>query len=124
MLFCRLSYPMRYSDMVKRFARPVISRITNSVLDFTYKTHHHRITSWNNSILYPAALQRYADAIFDQGAALSNCFRFVDGTVRPICRPDEKQRIVFNGHKRIHAIKFQSVALKKWHNWTFVWTSR
>ena len=113
MLLCRLSYPVRYSDMVNRFARPmpVISRIRNCVLDYIYKTHHHRITSWNNSILYPASRQRYADAIFDQGAALSNCFGFVDGTVRPICRPDENKRIVFNGHKRIHAIKFQSVAL-------------
>ena len=113
MLLCRLSYPVRYSDMVNRFARPmpVISRIRNCVLDYIYETHHHRITSWNNSILYPASLQRYADAIFDQGAALSNCFGFVDGTVRLICRPDENKRIVFNGHKRIHAIKFQSVAL-------------
>ena len=85
--------------------------ITNSVLDYIYETHHHRTTSWNNSILYPAALQQYADAIFDQGAALSDCFGFVDGTVRPICRPDENLRIVFNGHKRVHAIKFQSVAL-------------
>ena len=113
MLLRRLAYPVRYSDMVSRFARPVpvISMITNCVLDYIYETHHHRITSWNNSILHPAALQQYADTIFDRGAALSNCFGFVDGTVRPICRPDENQRIVYNGHKRVHAIKFQSVAL-------------
>ena len=109
MLLRRLAYPVRYSDVVNRFARPVpvISMITNRVLDFIYETHHHRITSWNNSILYPAALQKYADAIFDQGAALNNSFGFVDRTVRPICRPDENQRIVFNGHKRVHAMKFQ-----------------
>ena len=113
MLLRRLAYPVRYSAMINRFARPVpvIFMITNRVLDYIYETHHHRITSWNNSILYPAALQQNADAIFDQGAALSNCFGFVDGTVRPICTPDENQRIVFNGHKRVHAIKFQSVAL-------------
>lgn len=56
-------------------------------------------------------LTRRLPQIFDQGAALSNCFGFVDGTVRPTCRLDENQRIVFNGHKRIHAITFQSVAL-------------
>ena len=113
MLLHRLPYPVCYSDMVNRFARPVpvMSMITNCVLDCMYETHHHRITSWNNSILYPPALQQYADAIFDQGAALSNCFGFVDGTVRPIWRVDENQRIVFNGRKRIHAITFQSVAL-------------
>ena len=28
-----------------------------------------------------------------------------------ICRPGKSQRIVYNGHKRVHALKFQSVAL-------------
>jgi len=31
--------------------------------------------------------------------------------VRPIARPDQRQRIVYNGHKRVHSLKFQSVAL-------------
>ena len=26
-----------------------------------------------------------------------------------ICRPDENQRILYNGHERVHEIKFQSV---------------
>ena len=38
------------------------------------------------------------------------CFAFFDGTVRPICRPGTvNQRLLYNGHKRIHGIKFQSV---------------
>ena len=40
---------------------------------------------------------------------LENCWGFVDGTVRPLCRPGENQRIMYNGHKKVHAIKFQSV---------------
>ena len=40
-----------------------------------------------------------------------NCFGFVDGTVRPCSRPGQNQRILFNGHKRIHALKFQSVVI-------------
>ena len=35
----------------------------------------------------------------------------MDGTVRPICRPSQQQRILYNGRKRIHAIKFQSVVI-------------
>ena len=54
-------------------------------------------------------MQEYANAIHAAGAALDNCWGFVDGTVRPICRPGEHQRVVYNGHKRVHAIKFQSV---------------
>lgn len=56
-------------------------------------------------------LQRYADAVANKGAPLQNCFGFIDGTVSPIARPDTNQRIVYKGHKRVHAIKFQSVTL-------------
>ena len=35
---------------------------------------------------------------------------FIDGTVRPISRPGINQRVLYNGHKRVHAIKCQSVA--------------
>ena len=34
---------------------------------------------------------------------------FIDGTVRPVCRPGHDQRVLYNGHKKVHAIKFQSV---------------
>ncbi|CAC5389771.1 unnamed protein product [Mytilus coruscus] len=51
----------------------------------------------------------YADAIAARDAPLLNCWGFIDGTVRPLCRPTTNQRILFNGHKRVHAIKFQSI---------------
>ena len=38
-----------------------------------------------------------------------DCWGFMDGTVRPICRPGKNQRVVYNGRKRIDALKFQSV---------------
>ena len=97
--------------MVSRFARPVpvLCMISNIVLNYIYDLHHQRITAWNQAILNPLALQQYADAVSDKGAALNNCFGFVDGTVRPICRPGEHQRMVYNGHKRVHALKFQAV---------------
>ena len=65
----------------------------------------------NNIILSPANPQSSVDAITGIGAPLPNCFGFVDGTVRPTCRPGEHQRIVYNGHKRVNALKFQSTAL-------------
>ena len=42
---------------------------------------------------------------------LENCFEFVDGTVRRIAQPKYNQRVMYNGHKRVHAIKFQSVVI-------------
>ena len=112
-LLKRTSFPCRYSDMIYRFGRPVpeLSMITDQVIDYIYDAHCHRITQWNNQLLTPASLQIYANAIAAKGAALHNCFGFVDGTVRPICRPKNNQRIVYNGHKRVHSLKFQSVTL-------------
>ena len=57
------------------------------------------------------SLEKYAEAVFNKGAPLSNCFGFVDGTVRPITRPGKSQRLLYNGHKRVHGLKFQSVVL-------------
>lgn len=111
MLLRSLSYPCRYSDMIPRFAKPVpvLSMITTTVMDFVYEEHQHRISDWNRFLLEPRKLEQYAVAIRQKGSALRDCFGFIDGTVRPICRPGEHQRIVYNGHKRVHALKYQSV---------------
>ena len=112
-LLKRLAYPCRYYDLIYTFARPVpeLCMISNVVMDWMFIHHGFRLSSWNQPFLSPAALQEYAQAITRKGSPLTNCFGFIDGTVRPICRPGEKQRVVYSGHKRVHALKFQSVAL-------------
>ena len=92
-------------------APPVLSMIYNEVVQFMYREHGHRVTEWNHAILSPANLQIYAAAVHEKGGPLENCFGFIDGTVRPICRPKKLQRTMYNGHKRLHAMKFQSVSL-------------
>jgi len=113
MLLKRFVYPCRYSDMVPRFARPVpvLSMVTNEVFDYIYVVYSHRVICWNPTVLNPPALQTYAQVISQRGSPLQNYFGFVDGTVRPIARPGNNQRIVYNGHKIVHALKFQSLAL-------------
>ena len=113
MLLRRFAYPCRLSDMIARFGRPVpvMSMITKEVMNFIYNNHQQRLTQWNQFLLSPASLQEYANAIHRAGAALNNCFGFIDGTVRAISRPGKDQRLVYNGHKRVHALKFQSVSL-------------
>ena len=80
------------------------------VTKFVYDLHQHRIHDFNQPWLSQENLQIFANAVCDAGAPLNNCWGFVDGTVRPICRPSELQRVVYNGHKRVHALKFQSIA--------------
>ena len=70
------------------------------------------MTSWNNHpFLSQANLERYARATTRKGSPITNRFGSIDGTVRQISRPGENQRILYNGHKRVHALKFQSVAI-------------
>ena len=112
-LLRRMSFPCRYSDMLARFGRPVpeLSMISNTVMNYIYDIHGHKLCQWNHDILNPGYFDTYTDAISNKGAALQNCFGFIDGTIRPICRPSQEQRIMFNGHKRVHSLKFQSVTL-------------
>ena len=57
----------------------------------------------NQPLLSPINLELYANAVYDKGAALENCWVFVDGTVRALSRPNEFQRILYNEHKKVHA---------------------
>ena len=80
----RFAYPCRYADMLPRFARPVpqLCMISNEIMNFIYETQHHRLRSFDQLWLSP---------------------------VRPVSRPGKHQRTIYNGHKRVHAIKFQSI---------------
>ena len=84
--------------------------ISNLALETIYH-HHHRITRWNEALVNPSLLETYVQAIHQKGSPLTNCFGSIDGTVRPICRPGENQHVVYNGNKRVHTLKYQSVAL-------------
>ena len=111
MLLKRFAYPCHLSNMIPRFGRsvPEISLILAEVTDHIHRTNGHLLQDLNQPWLEPQQLESFACAIHQRGAALSNCWGFVDGTVQPICRPGEHQRIMYNGHKRVHIIKFQSV---------------
>ena len=109
----RYAHPCRYSDMVPKFARPVaqLCMASNLVMDYLYTHWHHLLSTLNLPWLSPDNLERFANAVYQNSGALQNCFGFVDGTVRPVARPDQNQRVLYNGHKKVHSIKFQSVAV-------------
>ena len=98
--------------MIPRFGRPVpqLSMIASEMTNFVYDMYHEKLNSFQQQWLAPAELEKFAQTIHNIGAPLRNCWGFVDGTVRQICRPGEMQRTVYNGHKRVHAIKFQAIA--------------
>ena len=99
-LLKRFAYPCRYSDLIPRFARskPELCLICKQVMRFIAGTHSQ-----------PNILQEYTDAVYQNSNTLPNCWGFIDGTVGAICRPEKNQRTVYNGQKRFHALKYQSV---------------
>ena len=109
----RFAYPCRYLDMIPRFARPVpqLCMISNLVMDHIYTTWNHLLSTFNQEWLSIQNLIKFSDAVYQKSGAIDNCFGFVDGTVRPVSRPGKNQRVLYNGHKKVHAIKFQSLAV-------------
>ena len=110
-LLRRLAFPCRYSDLIPRFGRsvPDLCVICNHVLNLLYTNFNHLLTSFNQEWLSRDNLQYYADCIHEKGAPLDFCWGFIDGTLRPVCRPETGQRLLYSGHKRVHGFKFQSV---------------
>ena len=109
----RFTYTCRYADVVQRCGRPVpqLCMIVNLMADYLFNRYGDFLHNRNQAWLSPQSFQMYADAIHIRGAALDNCWGFIDGTVRPICRPKDNQRMVYNGDKRVHALKFQSIVI-------------
>ena len=108
----RFAYLCRFADLVPTFGRPIpqLCMITNEVINLTYQRWGHLLSTLDQPWLSPYNLQLFADAVHSQGAPLANCWGFIDGTVRPVSRPGKNQRVLYNGHKRVHAVKFQSIA--------------
>lgn len=86
----------------------------NHTLDYIY-IYIYCLSSWRQLFLRPALLQQYADIIHAKVAPWQNCFGFLDGTAIEICQPKAiYQRIVYNGYKRVHLLKVQSLAFPEW----------
>lgn len=83
LLLRRLAYPCRYVDLIPLFgrAKQEISIISNLVLDAIYSVHRHLLNTFTASWMSPRNIAAYCEAIHDKGAALDNCWGFVDGTV-------------------------------------------
>ena len=105
----RYAYPCRYSDLVPRFGRPIpkLCMMSNSIMNFIYENYNYLLNDFNQPWLSRNKLEECSIAIHNKRAPLMNCFGFVGGTVRPCSRPGQNQRILFNGHKQKHALKFQ-----------------
>ncbi|KAH9154499.1 hypothetical protein AeRB84_003416 [Aphanomyces euteiches] len=86
-----------------------LCRIFSHVLDFLYEKYKVELEFDADMLNECGVLSR--NAIADKTGVQSSCAAFIDGTVRPIARPTYFQKQAYNGCKRVHSIKFQSVSL-------------
>jgi hypothetical protein len=108
MLLRRFAYPCRLKDLQLMFGRQKshISEFINELVHFLHE-------KWESKLFWAVEhldeIEYWCECVTLKGSPLDKCYGFIDGTVRPICRPTDDQRTVYNGHKRVHAIKFQSI---------------
>ncbi|PWW78875.1 hypothetical protein C7212DRAFT_156669, partial [Tuber magnatum] len=110
MLLARLAWSHQLSDIHLQFGwKPEsISQITNALLKFIYEQWKH-LLSFDMERITPQCLAAYTIAIKERNAPLNSCWDFVDETLRPIARPIYGQESLYNGWKRMHCLKYQTV---------------
>ncbi|XP_072380479.1 uncharacterized protein [Diabrotica undecimpunctata] len=112
MLLRRFTYPNRLSDLepLFGFSGSILSQVCTYTLNIISENKGHILVDLGNvPHLNYEKLSEYSHAIRNMGCPLDNCWGFIDGTVRPICRPSINQQLYYSGHKRLHCLKFQSV---------------
>ena len=80
-------------------------------LQILYHVHHHfgsKLRDFNQQWIN---LQQFANIIQAAGSPIPNCWGFIDGTARAMCRPTANQEMCYSGHKRFHCIKFQVITV-------------
>lgn len=107
-LLHRLAYPVRYGDLVPLFGRSrgTLCVIFNALLQLIDSQWRHLLDLdcrglCDNAVAFASAISQRS------GIERQDIIGFLDGTGRPICRPDVNQRAVFSGHHRRHELLYQ-----------------
>ena len=91
-------------------SRTAIAKIANHMLEIILERNDGLLTNLDNHRwLTQEQLKFFAYSIKKQGSSLDNCVGFIDGTIRPTCRPSHEQEAAYSGHKRLHGLKYQSI---------------
>ena len=89
--------------------------ILNETLNFVCHYHLPKLESWSlisfTTTMFSEICRYSSWKAYLESISLYNCFGYVDGTVSRICRPVLNERVVYNGHTRVHGVKLQSLFL-------------
>ena len=115
-LLRRLSYPNRLRDLEVFFGRGVtdLGIIANFICLQICHQFDRLLSDFANQPWFTAErLARYCAGIAEkcdiEGVEGLQLWGFIDGTVRRCCRPIRHQNLLYNGYKKVHCLKFQTV---------------
>jgi hypothetical protein len=103
----RLAYPTRLLDLKHLFG--FSAENTRISITINQNKGHLLNNLTNLNWLNQDRVQYYAQSIKTKAGPVRNCWGFIDGRARAICRPSINQEKYFSGHKRHHCVKYQSV---------------
>ena len=105
----KINFLYRYKDEVKIFGYSwtYLSLIFNDVLEHVCM-RFKAFLWWDAQRLTLPTIKKYAIAVQDQVGA-EGVWGFIDGTMRPFCRPGENQEAYYSGHKKNHGFQFQCI---------------
>jgi hypothetical protein len=87
----------------------VLSRVVFAMTEKQYSSYRHLLLL-SPSMIASELLLSCMNAIHTNESPLERCVAFVDRTVRPVSRPSYNQKHAYDGPKRVHALKFQSIS--------------
>ncbi|KIJ31630.1 hypothetical protein M422DRAFT_98767, partial [Sphaerobolus stellatus SS14] len=110
MLLRRLAFPSRLADVEMQFGweRSRFSRITHLTARFLWQRWKH-LLRFDPTRLTREKLTNFAKAFKSKGAPLHCVAALIDGTLQKNARPVRNQRLVYNGWKRMHCLKYHAV---------------
>ena len=93
------------------WSHPRISRVVRHMSSWLYRRWAHLVDvqSRKHHLVSPRRLEYLAAAV-ERKFKLPRFWGAIDGTVRPIAMPVEQEELVYNGHKRCHALKYQFIS--------------
>ena len=112
-LLRRFASPCRWSDVEEFFGKHAshLSEIFWETLEQFLDKRLHLLMGPIGKQFVARKAPVYSAAVEKKSLVTSNCIGFIDGTVIGIARPkgNMMQQVVYNGHKRKHALKYQAV---------------
>ena len=108
MLCLKFGHPSGLFSFIKIFGRscPVISRLISSLRQLLYDRCVERFK--NPPPLSADQCSEFARRI-EVICGMPMVVGFIDGTVRPICKPSTLQGPLYNGKDRVHSLKYQAI---------------